>query len=254
MYPAGSWTSIPNDFYYCSASVSISTGLFREKFHVQTGECSLPNFNFNSTDASYAQDIDCTYDYDDDSYECYMLSSSQSAAKAAIAFAVMKLVASLFPLSISWNNDVQANSLKSAIIILLILSFCNMISCFTATGNYRNFLLSETTWTDGYGYEYYVDWTMQGSWYLMLFGGIFNISMMVSSFLLLYKVSRLNEQDDVIYSTRVIVTPVMAQPAYPQTVYVPPQPQQQPQTVYVIHNPVAPAPQPTVVQGQVVHP
>ena len=70
-------------------------------------------------------------------------------------------------------------------ILQFLVAFMFMVSCFTTTGQYRDFLFDETTLLID-DVLYSVNWTVGSSWYLMLFAGLMNISMMIYSGVLLY--------------------------------------------------------------------
>ena len=157
--------------------------------------------------SSGESDLDCSLDTDDNTPGCQALRSSQSAAKATIAFAVIKFVSVLFPLYLVWNGDsgISLSQLKMAGILQFLISFMFMISCFVTTGHYRDFLFDETTIVIN-GILYSVNWTVGSSWYLMLFAGLMNISMMIYSGVLLYNTHRAATMErPQVFSTVVVV-------------------------------------------------
>lgn len=202
------WASTSSDSTFtslsqtCTLDLDIYTGLFKKNVQCTITGCS--GVSYDQTD-----DFDCAYD-DDMTSTCQNLYTSQNASKACLAFAVLKFLVILWPLYLVWKGDsgISIGQLRGSTFTQLIVSFVLMICCFTVTGNYRAFLLDYTSWYDSStGTIYYIDWHMGSSWYLMLFAGIFNIGMMISSITLLYYISRASADRPEVYATAVIVPP-----------------------------------------------
>lgn len=191
----------------CYADVDIYTGMFDKRVEGTVTSCTnatLPAYTYDDT-----SELGC-FTYSDDSEECQSRDSAANALKASTFFTVIHLLLILWPVMVvrqgeNSGNGINAEKLKTATYCMIFLCFPLFICCFVAAGNYRYFLTSITSFQDVYGNTYSIDWTMNHAWTLTVFAGIFAISLFFSNMMLLYAISRAQENNSMVYRTSVIV-------------------------------------------------
>jgi hypothetical protein len=189
----------------CDGTANLRTGMFKVSVNLSLQCKAGPNEPYVPLSYSDTLDLNCDY-FSDDSDECTSLKSAQGAISSSITFSIIMLICMLSASCIVRSDKINLQRLRCVAIVMLVVSIPLMISSFVTTWSYRSFLFAvQTVEYEGETYSWNFDWFMLPGWYLALFASFFAISIFVSQITLLYAISNAQKNNNVVYSTAVIV-------------------------------------------------
>ncbi len=182
-FPSDDWADAEKSVDSCSAQLSASCSLYERTIDASYNCFPLPNATY--TEVSDTKDLDCDT-LEDDSIECYDLTSAQNAAAINI-FIISTIVVIVMVL--------HKFGQKRSLVGIMLLSFMGACCGFISAASFRTYLDSASTidiyYTAANGDQtklvsLEVDWQYGSSWALTIVSGVISLLLLIINSYFLY--------------------------------------------------------------------